>query len=246
MRFQGLLIIAAVSILCCEQAFSGTVAGVGVRDSAVIGTLEKWSVGVSGEWMKRDVKESHGGEIGSPEVTTVSLFLGYDVKNWLTMFATLGGTEIKPSSSEEYGGEDVKFSGGLQGNLWRTEITDPEFMMGSLTLKSIVEISSYQFSGDGSDVNGNWTEYSIAFPFCYEIFAERRESVWQVPYSLALLAGPSLSSIRGRTDNAHFRERKSLGFIGGVDVYFSHNLSIGCQVEYYDHASMSASMTYHF
>jgi len=252
MRIRNWIPVIAVFVLACGPAFPATITGTGVRDSASFGTVEKWSVGLSGDWIRRDLKASDGGAILELEARTLEFFAGYDPREWFTIFATLGGTAARSKEYDSYGEEDVKISIGIQGNLWQTDIVDPEFMTGVLTFKSVAEISNYRVDNGDGNLAGRWTEYSLAFPFCYEIFADRPDNKAKVPYSLVLSLGPGIGVVDGNLRatsggaRRHYREDKVLGLFGGVDIYFSHNLSVGCQVEYFNDASVGGSVIYHF
>lgn len=235
----------------CVGSYGGTLTGTGVRDSAMVGVIEKWSIGVGAEWMNRDIKLDHNDQVEEIESRTFELFAGYDVKDWLTVFATIGSSEFRSSDTVEYGDNNVKFSAGLQGNLWQTEVMDPEFMTGCLTLKSVIELSTYQINEPDEGIDGYWMEYFLAFPVCYEIFTDNPDNLQQVPYSLAVSVGPMFSFVDGDIDgfsgsNSGFRGEKSVGVLGAVDIYFAHNVSIGCHVEYIDNVTIGGKVTYHF
>ena len=249
MRIRSGCFGAALSFLCCAQAFSGTVAGVGVRDSATVGTIERWSVGVNAELMKRELHVSGDNSNPTAEARSVSLFAGYDVLKWLTVFGTVGGSDFKPAYADTYGDSNAKFSLGLQGNLWQMAVTDPDFLAGSLMLKSIVEISSHRIGGNGYD--GDWQEYAVTIPVCYEIFAGDRDNTKETPYSLAFSVGPALSILNGSTSgslgrNTDFRQKSPFGGFAAVDLYISHNLSVGCQLTYFDDATVGGNLIYNF
>ncbi|OGV68919.1 MAG: hypothetical protein A2283_16735 [Lentisphaerae bacterium RIFOXYA12_FULL_48_11] len=251
MNIRIWLVSVMAAGFCCISSYGGPLAGVGVRDSALVGSIERWSVGLGAEWMNRDIKFSHNDQTEEIEARTFELFAGYDVADWLTVFATAGSTEFRSSDAVEYGDNNLKFSAGLQGNLWRTEIMDPEFMTGTLTLKSVIEFSTHQIDEEDEGIDGYWMEYYLAIPVCYEIFSDTPDNLQQVPYSLAISAGPVFSLIDGDIDglsgsDSGFRGEKSVGVFGAVDIYFAHNFSIGCQVEYINSATIGGSMTYHF
>ena len=251
MRIRIWLVSFVTAGLCCVNSYGGTLAGVGVRDSAMVGLVEKWSIGVNAEWMNRDIKIGHNDQREKMESRTLELFAGYDAANWLTVFTTIGSSAFKFSDMVEYGDNNLKFSAGLQGNIWQTDIIDPEFMAGTLTLKSVLEFSAYQVDEKDEGIDGYWMEYYFAIPVCYEIFADKSDNLQQIPYSLVISVGPVFSFIDGDIDglsgsNSGLRGEKSVGVIGAIDIYFAHNVSIGCHVEYIDDATIGGSLTYHF
>jgi hypothetical protein len=68
----------------------------------------------------------------------------------------------------------------------------------------------------------------------------------QYPYSLVLFGGPAISKIDGHAGSTDFSEDNLLGVVGGVDLYLSHNLSLGGQLTYFDQTSLGISARYHF
>jgi len=229
---------------------SATLAATGMRDSLVYDTVQRWSVGVNAQWMERDMKPDGGGADIGIESTTVSLFVGYDVQDWLMVYGTAGETEARKGNAGDYSGSDFKFSIGVQANLWQTEVMDPSFMAGVLTFKGLAEVSRYSFGGGDSGIDGSWNELLIACPFSYEVFSERRDLVDSISYSLVVSLGPAISLVEGSVSTRgtydDFTASNVFGFIGGVDVYISHNLSVGCQVEYFDKTTLTASAVFHF
>ncbi|MDD4869361.1 MAG: hypothetical protein PHR77_02280 [Kiritimatiellae bacterium] len=251
MKIRFWLTFVTAAVFFCGQGFSATMAGVGVREAASFGEIEKCSVGLGAEWINRDIDINHVGDMKKLEAQTLDLFVGYDAKDWLTVFATFGFVQVKPYETAGYGDRRAKGSIGLQGNLWQTEIVDPDFMTGKLTLKTLLEFSRYQVDEEKADIKGHWNEYSFALPFCYEIFTNNEGDLSQGPYSLAILLGPAVSIINGNVEDsfgeeAQIREKKTWGILGGVDIYISHNFSVGCQVEYFDRASVGGNIIYHF
>jgi len=229
---------------------SATLAQTGLRDSLMVDTLRRWSVGANVEWLDREMKPDGGGADSRMEAKTICLFLGYDVQDWLMAYGTFGETEARVKSLGRYDGSEFKFSVGLQASLWKTEVMDPAFMAGVLSVKAIGEVARYSFDAEDSGAQGHWNELSLALPFCYEVYAEREDVIDAIPYSLIVSLGPAVSLVEGSgtTRGVHkdFSGRDPIGFIAGMDVYISHNLSVGCQVEYFDHTTLSASAAYHF
>jgi len=252
MTFCRLIAGSVILAASCTQVLSGTMAGIGVRDPFAEDTVYTWSVGASLEWMKRQMEDTHGGGEADVMARTASFFIGHDVCKWASAFATIGTTQVKMFEDEDYGDKNLKCSLGLQANLWKTEIMDPEFMSGTLTFRPYIEVGRFQIEEDLAGFSGRWVEYSAIFPFYYEMFTDKEESVWSVPYSLALSFGPMISVIEGWLEygddgsRGDFKAKKSFGLAGSLDIYFAHNVSVGCQVEYVDHMTVAANVMFHF
>lgn len=250
MRIFTWLAGIAVTALLCAPALSATVAGVGVRDSLLTDTLENWSVGINGEIIERGIKHDDDGHVSTLEAESVSLFFGYDTEIWLTLFATFGADRTKNIDSGADGDTNFKWSAGLLANLWKTKIIDPNFLAGNITLRGILEAAQYELDEKDAGISGEWTDLTAALTVNYEMFADKEETVNAVPFSLLLYVGAVASSIDGNAkvngSPNGFKEDKLVGFIGGMDLYISHNLSLGGQVEYFDEPTYGINLIYHF
>jgi hypothetical protein len=71
------------------------------------------------------------------------------------------------------------------------------------------------------------------------------------PYSLLLYVGPAFSKVDGKRETAmqsyDFSEAHNIGIAAGADLFASHNLSIGGQLQYFfDEPTLSATVMYNF
>ncbi len=245
-------IAATVAAVVCMGlgAEAASMTASGSRDALLAPvTLARWSVGFDYENINRDIKRS-GRSDATLEADTYAGFLGYDATGWLTLFLTAGGTKVDLPDPSAEGGDQFKWSGGLGANLWHFDVRDPEFAAGRLSIRALCEYARYT-SGD-SDYEVQWSEFSLALPVGYELFAESMTTVREVPFSLMLSAGPVLSVIDGDWDepaaqSSSFHEDSSLGVMGRADVFLSSNLSVGGQAQYFG-AEYTASgfLRYHF
>lgn len=243
---------AAALVLCLFQNAVAGMAGTGNRDAALYAaSLSSWSVGLDGSFTKREFKDNHGFSI-TPETRDATFYLGYDATTWLTIFGTAGTSEMKSNGSfqfgsSQFGNGSFLWSGGVQANLWRTDIADPEFMAGTLMLKGLVEYTKYNFDGSNYSDKPEWSDIWFALPFSYEVFVTKEEDLAQTPYSLTMSIGPAVSLINGSTsDGRTYSEKSSIGVMGGADIYMAHNLSFGFQIQYFDNVSMGGDVIYHF
>jgi hypothetical protein len=240
-----LFCVTAMALCWTGNNASATIAGAGTRDSAFYSsTLAKWSIGINAGAEERDVDRTQPGKL---DTRSAAFFMGYDVTSWLTLFGTVGAEELKYPGSPTYGKGQLRWSVGLQGNMWRYDVIDPEFLAGTLMLKSLVEYSEHNFSDPDYTTKPEWSDFRVALPFAYEMYVDKQDNLGQTPYSLCLSAGPAVSLINGTLgNNLDFKEKDEIGGVGAVDLYLSHNLSLGFLIEYFSHASMSGNLIYHF
>jgi hypothetical protein len=238
---------AAFALLLFQNAFAG-MAGSGNRDAALYAaSLSSWSVGLDCSFTERELKDNRGFII-TPETRNATFYIGYDVvPSWLTLFGTAGASEMKyKGNNTSFGKGCFLWSGGLQANLWRTDIVDPEFMAGTLMIKGVAEYTKYKFSGADYFDKPEWSDTWFAIPFSYEMFVTKEDDLEQVPFSLTLSVGPAVSLINNSTIFGDYSEKNNMGVMGAADIYMSHNFSFGFHIQYFDNVSLGGDMIYHF
>lgn len=223
-------------------------------DFLAVGSADRFSVGVNYENIKRYVDVDQGEDFRL-DASSVSLFLGYDVIDWLTIFGTVGQSEN--SSDFVLGQADsrqVKWSLGANANLYKWYISEPKVATGDrVTIRAFAEFARYEAdTGAGSM---DWNDIIIALPIAYERF-ERNERIDNDSelFRLSIYAGPALSFIDGSLDtgagSTGFNAKQEFGVVAGIDVYFTRSISIGGQAWMFDvtedDISARASLRYHF
>jgi hypothetical protein len=237
---------AALALFLFQNAFAG-MAGSGNRDAALYAaSLSSWSVGLDYSFTERELKDNRGFML-TPETRDATFYLGYDATTWLTVFGTAGASEMKyKGNGTSFGKHTFLWSGGLQANLWRTDIADPEFMAGTLMIKGVGEYTQYKFTGSDYFDNPKWSDIWFAIPFSYELFVTKEDDLSQTPYSLTLSVGPAVSLIDSSTIFGKYSEKNNMGVMGAADIYLAHNFSLGFHIQYFDHVALGGDMIYHF
>ena len=246
---------AALAVLCLYApiAESGTIPGSMPRETLTYSTsLDRFSINTGFEVIRRNI--DFGGGLGemSLEAESAYVMVGCDVLSWLTAFGTIGATDAKVAglgtTIATFDDAAAKWSLGANANLWRFDISDPRFLSGRLSLRTVAEVARY--SADGPRTGIDWTEFSLALPFGYEMFADYGSHEPENMFSLAIYVGPGVSIMDGSSDlplgKYDFDEKKSVGLVAGIDLYFSHNFSIGCHGLYADDGRVAGVVQYHF
>jgi hypothetical protein len=231
------------------QALAATLGDSGERESLIEAHNLGWlSVGVDYAQIERSVKLQDEAGPALLKADVYSGQLGVDIVDWLTLFGTAGATQARIGKEGEFQSGRFKYSGGVRINWWHYDIKDPAFMAGRISFRSIGEYSQHE-SGSGSEAI-QWEELYGDLILNYEFFVEKMKNWEQYPYSLALFVGPAWSQIDGQAgEGAGARSMEAdqaIGVVGGLDLFFSHNLSVGAQALYYDEYTLSASIRYHF
>jgi len=212
-------------------------------------SLENLSIGGVFEALKRDMQYDDGGKT-KLEAYNYYGYAGYDFMQWLTVFGTLGGCQAKTTEYDTLGSAKVKWSAGLNLKIWRFDIYDPAWLAGRCSIRAMGEYSQYQ-SGDTDTTKLKWQDLYAAITLNYEIFVKHMDDTDAYPYSLLLYVGPAFSKVDGKRETAlqsyDFSEEHNIGIAAGADLFASHNLSIGGQLQYFfDEPTLSASVMYNF
>lgn len=254
-RIAGFAVFASVALISVN-GISATLPGGITDDYLHTMNLEKVSVGFNFEDIERYVEIDGGMDIQQTlSATSYSLFLGYDLQPWFTAFGTLGQTESDADITGTEADDDrlLKWSLGLNGNLYKWDFRAPRALMGDrLTIKCFAEYAHYQKDQDGGEVE--WNDTVLALPIAYERYERNPKVEHDELFRLAIFVGPILSLVDGTIEYAvgslDFEQSESLGLVAGADVYFTSSVSVGGQVQMYDtdgddiHAR--ASFRYHF
>lgn len=247
----GLVVFGFIGL---SNILAATLPGSIGDDFLAVGNADRFSVGINYENIRRYV-DPDVGENFRLDATSVSLFLGYDVINWLTVFGTLGQSEN--NSDFVLGQSDdrqFKWSVGVNANLYKWYIKEPKGMAGDrVTVRAFAEFASYE--ADTGIGNMDWNDMFIALPIAYERF-ERNDRIEDDSdlFRISIYAGPVLSFVNGSLDtgagDTDFDADNTFGAIAGIDVYFTRSISIGGQAVFFDvtndDISARASLRYHF
>lgn len=212
-------------------------------------SLDNLSIGGVFEALKRDMQYDKGGKT-KLEAYNYYGYVGYDFLQWLTLFGTLGGCQAKSTEFDTLGNAKVKWSAGLNLKIWHFDIDDPSFMAGRYSIRAMGEYSQYQ-SGNTDTTQLKWQDLYASVTLNYEVFVSRMNATDSYPYSLLLYVGPAFSKVDGKRETVaqsyDFSEEHNIGIAAGADLFASHNLSIGGQLQYFfDEPTVSASVMYNF
>ena len=236
-----LLVAVACTALSTHAANpSGTIA----RDSIVTSeNLNRLSVGADMTYMDRGF-EINGAQ-HEVEARIYGGYIGYDIMSWLTVFATVGGSQIK--ENETYWSSGTKWSLGVAPNIWEFELRRPSFLAGKVSLAAMGEWSEYESSQDSG--KADWRELAVALLVRYEVFEDAPWSADSIT-SLRLSAGPILSKVTGHWReggaSSSFSEKDSVGWVASAEWFIAPTFSVSGGMEVFDYTSVSGSFRLHF
>jgi len=216
------------------------------REPLMVGSpSERLSLGFTYESIKLAIDQDMGPD-ATLEADAYAAYIGYDVLDWLTVFATLGSSEVDADNMIETD-PAFKFSFGGSAYLWQGDVLVPEYMAGRFTVKASLEFSHYE--SDIQEGTVDWWDVTAALPLGYEIYDREKASPRGIDTSLAFFAGPAIQYIQGSWDyagmNDDFSAKQLFGVVGGVEIFISPRLSFGGEINYFDETTVMGSVRFH-
>lgn len=238
------LVVALQASLSLAASFPTSIS----RDALNVGLpSERLTVGLSYQEIERGVDLDRGAQDVRLTANSASLYIGYDIHPWLTVFGTVGGVELDDAMEGVETDAGLKISAGVSAYLWQVDILEPIFMAGRFSFKPTAELSQYNTDSNVGD--GSWIDAVVSLLFGYERFDQFPVSQKGIDTSLAIFVGPALSYMSGTVDtlegDVDFDASEDLGFVGGADVYLSPQVSLGVAFSVFDETTISGSLRFH-
>ena len=210
-------------------------------------SLSRWSFTVDYKLLQRDV-EPENAPLVELRGNVYSGSIGFDALPWLTLYGAAGGSEAKFHDLESMRSMKFCWAAGLHSYLWNWESDHAHNAGLKLSLDLMAEYARNDSGSD--DTQLNWSEISVALPVKLEIATQHYNEIPIDFFSLLLYVGPALSKIDGTREaggrSVEFSENKMMGAYAGLELYLLENLSLGARVEYFDAATLKATVRYHF
>ncbi len=238
------LVVALQASLSLAASFPTSIS----RDALNVGQpSERLTVGLSYQEIERGVDLDGGAEDLLLKANSASLYIGYDILPWLTVFGTVGGVELDDATEGVETDAGLKISAGVSAYLWQVNILEPIFMAGRFSFKPTAEVTQYNTDSNVGD--GSWIDAVVSLLLGYERFDQFPASTQGIDTSLAVYIGPALSYMSGTIDSlegdADFDASEDLGIVGGADIYLSPQVSLGVAFSVFDETTISGSLRFH-
>jgi hypothetical protein len=198
--------------------------------------LSPWSFGIFGEGGTREVEWKDSGFPLELESRKLMVFLGYDVIRWITPFVAFGVSDMEFGGSQG-GDTELELGAGLHLNLIDQEIMDPTLYEDKLRLTANLYYSQSETTWLSNTAKVNEFSANLLLSLVNDIEGHKE----YLPYSLALFAGPSFSAISGDV-----RETQEVGFIIGLDVFYTKRVSFNFAFEKYEQETITSGINVRF
>ena len=198
--------------------------------------LSHWSCGIYSDARDRDV--DIGGELLRLETDKIMGYVGYDLKRWMILYVTAGGSEstlLQPNSDiieDESGAVDLGL--GLKFNILDHEIMDPTLFEDKIRIDAGVQYSLSTLEHDR--VSEDYGEVSASLTL--GIVNDVQGNILFLPNSIEIFGGGLFSAFPvGDID-----VENEFGWTAGVDIFYTEKVTIEASVQGFDEATFSAAI----
>ncbi len=195
------------------------------------------SAGLYAAQGKREIVWDASGAIQVMETDSVLGYLGYNIFDWFTIYATGGSSENKIQPSATSNSEDI-YGAGIRINLLNHFIREPVPAEDVVRLNFTTEYlcSSVEYYSNTID----WDELSVALTVALVNHTDGNKLF--TPESIMLYAGPLYSSLTGDS----FEANDTIGVIGGIEIYLTDTITVDFQVKQFEETTVGGGVNFRF
>jgi opacity protein-like surface antigen len=199
--------------------------------------LSKLTMGIYAGQHKRQITWDDSGFTEVMESDRVQAYLGYDVLDWLTVYA-IGGANESNTEGTEGGDSESELGLGFRVNVLNHFIREPVPAEDIIRMNMGVEYVRSSF--DNGFASSDWGEFSVALTVALVNTIDGNKYFW--PESIAIYAGPIYSAINGD----EFEADDTVGVIGGLELYLTDTITLDLQVKYFNETSVAGGVNFRF
>ena len=192
------------------------------------------SGGIYGGSLERDME--FGSTVLPLETSKAVIYLGMNLRPWLTLFAGVGGADHELGMAES--DSTYVLEAGLLINVIDHVILDPSLFEDRLRINMGATWATTEAEWYGEDVK--WQEIN-AFATISIVNDTTGNKLFN-PNSIALYAGPVYSYITGDDLEAD----QELGFMAGIEVFVSETISLDLGVRQFDSTGVEGGLNIQF
>jgi len=250
---NGLLLVAMV-LGGVGVASAGTPSGASMCDSlAASDSLSRISAGFDAQVNRRNVA-LFSGKKERIEDNVQSVEVGVNLFSWWQFFGTVGRSKVNWAGNDSAGMQYNKWSGGMHFKWGGFDIDQPNIMNGRLSFQNTVEFTQYRSDNNTRIENDTrsdndvprWSDTYADLTLNLDIYSKTQKDTQLIPYAFTLYGGPAFSTLSGHLNGSDLSENQKVGIVGGADIFFTYNCSIGAQVLFIDTRSFDMNVRYRF
>jgi hypothetical protein len=194
------------------------------------------SMGIYGGQFERSIKWDNG-IVQNLKSTRWLGYIGADIFSGMTVYA-VGGQSESCINDGDYADAEAEYGAGIHVNVLNHFIREPTLTEDDIRLNVGARYlhSSSDITFEGTD----WDEVSAYMTI--ELVNHTIGNKFYTPESISLYVGPIYSALI----SSDFEEDKSVGVIGGLEIFIVDTIALDIEVQYFDDASLSAGINFRF
>jgi len=183
------------------------------------------------------------GTVSDWEISHMIAYLGLDLTSWLTVIGGAGQSDL--SIQGDTRDSDFEWLGGIQVRFLNYMVLDPLFGDNAYWVSIDTDIHSIGSTSEGINSDVTWLEIFGSLTMSMTIDTERGGLLDRI----SIFAGPAYSSITATDSDgfsADMNEDQATGFVGGIQIDPSENVTLRLEFQQFDSSSVGGSLTFHF
>lgn len=211
--------------------------------------LSKFSIGayVREQNLKVRPSPSAGMVDYSMKMKKIMGYVGYDILRWGTIYGIMGTTDTRldsgtniPYRHESYNGSESEYGLGFVVNLIDHDIADPTLIEDRIRVTAGVEYTKSSMYWNLAHEQVDWDEIYASARVSLINQLHGYKEMW--PLAIGLYAGPIYATIISSSLNGS----RDVGFIGGMEIYYSDRITFDIGVENLDDMGYNIGFTLKF
>ena len=176
-----------------------------------------WSLSIGSERHRREIRDGFIKE--NYQLRSHKMSVGYNLQNWLTIFGTVGGAEIKPGDNADGDDSDTEIGYGMHARLFSKMIEDIVFVGDFLR----VDATWYTRNIEGDDLEWEETAFGGTLTLVNELEGRNH---YLTPSAISVYAGPYFSSVEGKGRFGDIEEEDDIMANIGITFHIGRGVSL--------------------
>lgn len=194
--------------------------------------LRQWSCGVLYEHFDREMERG-----ADASFTHQMVYVGFDAVRWARLYAAVGVVDSKIGSVTADDNR-ARYTIGARFSLLDQEMSDPSLMEDRIGVTASIDYSGEQVAYPSRADKTDLSEIKAAF--LVSVMNEIDTSKQYAPESISAFIGPIFSDYT--SDYSALNEKDNVGYCVGLDILYTHSVSMSLAFEKFEDLGMSAGI----
>jgi hypothetical protein len=158
----------------------------------------------------------------------IAIRLGYDLKDWCTLYGSLGAASADMRNTSIDGDTGLHWDLGTYINLWQQGINEPDILESTLGVMFNTQVSGNYVNGDGG-ADTTWHDWMTSLAITLDVPNTGHATVQQRrPTSATYYIGPlyAYTDVSVDSPGVSFKAESEFGFLGGASINVTPQFSL--------------------